>query len=721
MTLREATSFCRICTGGCGLRMKIDEDERIVDIRGDRENPMTDGYACFKGLQAEEAHHGASRLLHPLKRQPDGTFARIGREQALDEIADRIRPMIEAEGPEALALFLGGGATMTATANAMHTSFMEAVGSPQIFSTLTIDQSAKIISFERMGGWAAGVQDLDQSDVLLLFGANPLVSHATVGVMSADPTKRLKKARARGLKLICVDPRRSETARHADVFLQPIPGQDSAIAAGLIRLILAEGWEDRQFCADHVGSDRMEALRAAVAPFDEAYVERRAGIEPGSLRAAASLFARESGSGAAFTATGPSMAPFSNLTQHLVDGLNVICGRFRRAGDRYIVSMLSPPMPVHAEVIAAPRSWQHVPPSRIRGVGRLGGERLTATLAEEILTPGPGQIKCLVVDGGNPATGVPDQRRMVEALEKVDLLVTIDPYMTATAQLSDYILPPLMQLERADIPLNIPGFPLFPDAWAQYASPVLKPPAGSELIDDWYFYWSIARRLGIAIDFQGKGLLDKDRAPSSDDLIDIMLAGSRITLQELKQYPSGKVYDLPECRVLPRRTAADDRFDVMPSDVAEELRDFRSRDIEPGNIRSNGERFTHLLSSRRSRDVMNSIGTQLRTVLARMPANPAYLNPRDLAVMGMEPGDHVEIESDFGRIEASVQSDDGVRPGVISMSHGWGSLPDRDGHAGSCVNLLISTERDVEPLNAMPRMSAVPVNIRLIARSVAAA
>jgi anaerobic selenocysteine-containing dehydrogenase len=721
MTLREATSFCRICTGGCGLRMKIDENERIVDIRGDRENPMTDGYACFKGLQAEEAHHGASRLLHPLKRQPDGSFARIGVEQALDEIADRIRPMIEAEGPEALALFLGGGATMTATANAMHTSFMEAVGSPQIFSTLTIDQSAKIISFERLGGWAAGVQDLDQSEVLLLFGANPLVSHATVGVMSADPTKRLKKARARGLKLICVDPRRSETARHADVFLQPIPGQDSAIAAGLIRLILSEGWEDKQFCADHVGGDRMEALRAAVAAFDEAYVERRAGIEPGSLRAAASLFARESRSGAAFTATGPSMAPFSNLTQHLVDCLNVICGRFRRAGDRYIASMLSPPLPVHAEVIAAPRSWEDVPPSRIRGVGRLGGERLTATLAEEILTPGAGQIKCLVVDGGNPATGVPDQRRMVEALEKVDLLVTIDPYMTATAQLSDYILPPLMQLERADIPLNIPGFPLFPDSWAQYASPVLRPPTGSELINDWYFYWSIARRLGIAIDFQGKAVLDTDRAPSSDDLIGIMLDGSRITLDELKRHPSGKVYDVADCRVLPGRPEADARFDVIPSDVAEELRDFRSREIEPGDIRSNGERFTHLLSSRRSRDVMNSIGTQLRTVLARMPANPAYLNPRDLAVMGMEPGDHVEIESDFGRIEASVQPDDGVRPGVISMSHGWGSLPDRDGHAGSCVNLLISTERDVESLNAMPRMSAVPVNIRLIARSVVAA
>lgn len=719
--MREATSFCRICTGGCGVRMKIDENDHIVDIRGDRENPMTDGYACFKGLQAEEAHHGPARLLHPLKRQPNGEFVRIGLEQALDEIADRIRPMIEAEGPEVLALFLGGGATMTATANAMHTSFMEAIGSPQIYSTLTIDQSAKIISFERMGGWAAGVQDLNQSEVLMLFGANPLVSHATVGVMSADPTKRLKKARARGLKLICVDPRRSETARHADVFLQPIPGQDSAIAAGMIRLILAEHWEDGAFCAEYVGSERMDALRVAVEPFREAYVEGRAGLEAGTLRAAASLFARDCRSGAAFTATGPSMAPFSNLTQHLVDCLNVICGRFQRAGDRYVVSMLSPPTPVHAEVIAAPRSWQEVPPSRIRGVGRLGGERLTATLADEILVPGPGQIKCLVVDGGNPATGVPNQRRMVEALEKVDLLVTIDPYMTATAQLSDYVLPPLMQFERADLPLNIPGFPLFPDSWAQYTPPILKPPAGSELIEDWYFYWSIARRLGIAINFQGKSVLDLEHAPGSDDLIDIILAGSRVTLDELKRYPSGKVFDVPDCRVLPKRADATACFDVMPMDVAEELLLFQASETGIGHLRSNGQHFTHLLSSRRSRDVMNSIGTQLGTVLARMPANPAFLNPRDLAVLGMAPGDHVEIESDFGRIEASVQSDDAVRPGVISMSHGWGSLPDRDTHAGSCVNLLISTERDVEPINAMPRMSAVPVNIRLIARSVVAA
>jgi anaerobic selenocysteine-containing dehydrogenase len=712
MALREAISFCRICTGGCGLRMTIDEEERIVDIRGDKLHPMTKGYACFKGLQAEEAHHGAARLLHPLKRQPDGQFVRIPLEQALDEIAARMRPLLDSDGPEAIALFVGGGATMTASANAMTTSFMAALGSPQIYSTLTIDQSAKIVSFERLGGWAAGVQDLDQSEVLLLFGANPLVSHATVGVMSADPTRRLKKARERGLKLICVDPRRSETARHADIFLQPVPGQDAAIAAALLRLILAEGWEDRDFCDRHVGAEGLNALREAVAPFTEALVERRAGLVPGQLAAAARLFAKDSRSGAAFTATGPSMAPFSNLTQHLMDCLNVVCGRFRRPGDRLVVSMLSPPAPVHAEVIAPPRSWQAAAPSRIRGVGRLGGERLSATLAEEILTPGKGQVRCLVVDGGNPATGMPDQRRIVEALRALDLLVTIDPYMTPTAQLSHYVLPPLMQLERADLPLNIPGFPLFPDNWAQYAPPALKPPAGSELLEDWYFYWSIACRLGLTIVYQGKTALDMTTAPGTETLLEIILAGSRVTLDELKSHPSGKVFDLPDCRVQPARPEATARFDLMPDDVREECRRFLAADSEPGNIVSHGRHFTHLLSSRRLRDAMNGIGTNLKSVLARTPANAAYLNPADMAALAIATGDRIEIASDYGRIYATAQRDETVRPGVVSVSHGWGSLPDADTHPGVCVNLLVDSTRDVEAVNAMPRMSAVPVNIR---------
>src|SRR5215510_14178632 len=177
MELREATSFCRICLAACGVRLTIDENDKIVRIRGDREQPMSRGYACFKGLQAEDAHHGSARLLRPLKRCSGGSFVHIPLEQALDEIADRMRILIERDGPDSIGLYVGNGGIYNAAAYAMHYSFMAALGSPQHYTTVTIDQSAKLVSFERMGGWAAGVQGIEAADVFMVFGCNPLVSH----------------------------------------------------------------------------------------------------------------------------------------------------------------------------------------------------------------------------------------------------------------------------------------------------------------------------------------------------------------------------------------------------------------------------------------------------------------------------------------------------------------------------------------------------------------
>jgi anaerobic selenocysteine-containing dehydrogenase len=709
--LRQVHSFCRICSGGCGTLLTVDEADRIVEIRGDKSQPMSRGYACAKGLQAEENHHGPDRLLRPLQRTGSGTFADLPLTEALDQIAERLQRIVSEHGPEAFGMYVGGGSAFNATWLPMQASFMQAMGSPQLFSTLTIDQSAKVISFERMGAWAAGTNDLDESDVVLILGANPLVSHG-LPVMAADPVRRLKRAKAQGKKIICIDPRRTETAQFADLVLQPLPGQDVAIMAGLIRLILANGWEDQDFCARHIGAQRMADLRAAVEPFGEELVARRAGLEPGQLLAAAQMFARDSRKGGAYCGTGPCMAPFGNTTQHLVDCLTFICGRVKRAGDRALTDMIGPQYPLHAEVIPPPRSYAALPPSRIRGAGALGGERLTSTLAEEILTPGPGQIRALFVVGANPIVGIPNQRLITEAFRSLDLLVTVDPFMTETARLSHYVLAPPMMYEREDLPLSLAGYPLYPENWTQYTDAVCAPPAGSDVMEETLMLWEIAKRLGISIFYDGKEDLGLGERPTREQLLKIRLRGSRFTLDDLKALPSGIVVDTPDLVIHEARPEAQAWLDPMPDDVAAEVAEFLASTPEHLTPGADGKpRFSHLLSSRRMRELFCSSGRHLTETRKRRPYNPAFLSPSDMGEMNLQNRDRIRISSEFGTIEAFAETDEALRPGVVSLAHGFGGLPGDDPDNGACVNLLIDTRSQVEPINAMPRMSGIPVNI----------
>jgi len=708
MENRTFTSFCRICAGCCGLKITVDENDKILDVRGDKDNAMTKGYACFKGLAIEDTHHSKARLLQPLKRQGDGSFAPIPLEEALDEIAQRLKDIISRGGVDAVGLFAGGAGVQNSSAYAMQKSFMSTLGSSQSYSTVTIDQSAKLVSFERMGGWAAGLPGLDQSDVLLLIATNPLVSLGAIGSLLVDPARRLKRAKARGLKLIVIDPRRTETARHADLFVQPLPGQDAAIAAALLRIILDQEWYDKDFCARYVGEEGLQTLRMAVEPFTSELVEERAKLESGQLRAVAEMFARDNKRGHAMACTGTNMSPFSNVAQHMVDCLNVVCGRFRRPGDQVVVDMLSPEMPVRAEVIAPPRSWQAVCPSRIRGVGRLFGEKLSGTLAEEILTPGVGQIKALIVDGANIANAMPDHARMVEALHSLELLVCIEPYMTVTARFAHYIFPPKLQFERADLPSSVSGFTLMLDNFSQYAPAVLNPPKGSTVIDDWYFFWSIAKRLGLQIIYDGKTPLDMNNEPTTDELLSIRLTGARVSLKELKQYPSGKMFEPLSGVVIPGEQNGA-KFDVMPDDVADELRQFFDEVI---NIPDDGvnKNYKFLLSCRRMQNMFCTLGTHLDSFLKKTPENPMLINPVDLQALRINSGETVNVLSEHGRITAIARADETMKPGVISIAHGWGGQPGDDVASHPCVNRLIDSTRS-EAVNAMPWMSAIPVNV----------
>ncbi len=695
-------SFCRLCMGHCGVVVTTDDAGRLVDIRGDHHDPQTMGYACFKGMKSTEAHNSPDRILQPLKRQPDGSFNPIPTEQALDEIAAAMAAIIERDGAEAVAGYKGGGAFFTSSSVTMMNELLAAIGSPKAFSSVTIDQSSKAVALGRIGIWPGGRDPFNRGDVCLLVGANPLVTISTNNFDNRNPLKRLKDARARGMKLIVIDPRRTETARFADVLLQPLPGEDVAVLAGLIHIILAQGWEDRAFCDQH--ADDLEALRRAVAPFDPDHVAARADVPVDTLHEAARVFAHDASRGAASSATGPDMAPFPNLAEHLIEALNVICGRFVRAGETVPnPGAIKARYPRAAQVVPAPRWWEQGYKSRIGDYGLIDGELPTGILADEILQPGEGRVRCLIVHGGNPASAVPDQHKIVRALESLELLVTVEPTMTTTAQLSDYILPPTLQYERADLPLFLYEELVTPEAYTRFTPAVASPPAGSDVRDDHYYFWSLARRLGVTLNYWEQAL-DMTTAPDTEALLAIAARHAAVPFEKIRTAERGLYIE--EQQVL-APTPADNshRFALMPDDVARELAQAYGAAQEPGR--------PYRMAVRRHRDTLNSACRDLPSIRQRISSNRAYLNSRDMRREGLANGDPVSIRSDHGVIAARAELDPDLRPGVVSITHGFGQLPGEGEYdeVGSNTNLLISTDRNLASINAMPRMSAIPVSL----------
>ncbi len=706
--MRVEKSYCRLCFGFCGVNVAIDDHDRVVEVRGDHDNPATQGYACVKGLDIPAALYGPRRILRPLKRVGD-TQVPIGLDQALDEIANKMRAIIDEEGAQSLAFFRGTGTFGSNIAIFSFPGLAEAVGG-QKYSTMTIDQSAKWVTMDRLGTWGAGKQPFEDSDVWLFAGSNPLVSVYSWHTPAQNPAKALKKARARGTKIIVIDPRECEMARFADIHLQIYPGEDAAVAAGLIHVILANGWEDKAFCERHVrGLDR---LRDLVAPFTPETVAARAGIAAEDLVAAADLFARQSRRGSVGTGTGVNMSPFPNLAEHLYECIGVICGRFLREGEALPNPgvLVDRPVP-RAEVQGPARTFESMPRSRVRGAVRLMGESATPTLAEDILEPGPGRIRGLLISGANPVKAMPDTDVVVKAFKALDLLVAIEPFHTATSRMADFVLPPRILFEHADIPFGLEMTNLS-IPYTQYAAPLVPDPPDSELCDEGYIAWALAKRLGVTLNFMGVDL-DMEQAPSDDDFLAIMARNSSIPFEELKRTSvGGRIYDLP-AKIVAAASDSGGRFAVMPDDVAEELRAFTASTPVAEKV-GNGGDFDLRMISRRIREVSNTSYHDFPTARARTPYNPLCMNPLDLSRRGLREGDAVAVVSDNGRVPAVVRADGTLKPGVVSMTHGFGGDP---GEAvdylerGASISPLISLSRDCEPLQAMPRMSGIPVRV----------
>jgi anaerobic selenocysteine-containing dehydrogenase len=312
---------------------------------------------------------------------------------------------------------------------------------------------------------------------------------------------------------------------------------------------------------------------------------------------------------------------------------------------------------------------------------------------------------------------VPDQRGITKALRQLDLLVCVEPFMTNTARLAHYVIPPKLMFERADLPSRDYESYIMFQPYAQYSAAVATPPAGSEVVDDWFVFWDLARRLGKTVVFDGVPL-DMGAAPTTDALLKILARHGSVSFEELRRHPEGKIFEVEPMTVQPGGASNTARFDVMPDDIERELMQTLNEvqalnESQAPNEVPSMPGFTHRLAVRRVRDVQNTMYHHLPAIRRRMPFNPAFVHPEDLAAQELVEGQCVTIVSAHGRIRAIVQADPTLRRGVVSIPHGWGPMPDEElePYRGANPNQLLSATVGIDPINAMPVMSAVPVRI----------
>jgi len=708
-------AICRVCTNCCALKVEV-EDGIVRSVKGNPANPAYRGFTCIKGrLQTKYLRH-PDRLLHSLKRMPDGSFARISPEQAMDEVAAKLTGIVEAHGPHAVATYMSGAlASQMGPASWALYSLAGKIGTKFAMDPNTLDKGGKKIAQVLHGRWMARAQGFDRPEVALLIGSNPMV--ACTGFPAGNPGLWYKDRVKAGMKPIIIDPRRTELTDRAFIHMQARPGHDSEILAAIIHVIIAEELYDAAFLAENV--DGLEALRAAVKPFTPERAAAIAGIEADDIVLTARTFAGAK-RGFVMAGTGPSMSAMGSLVEYLVLCLETLCGHWLREGEVVAAAPALSPTPRYKAQAEPPKPWA-VEPMRVRGLSISAAGVPLSTIADEILMPGPGQLRALI-SGGNPASSFPNQPKVARALRELDLLVQFDVWMSHTAELADYIIVPPMPLEMPDATFILEfttqlgvGYG-YGNSYAQYSPAVATPPPGAELIEQWRFLVGVGERMGFAFsqpDAEGveHGVTAET---SSDQVLELLAAKGRIPFAQVKANPGGTVFPDPPVHVLPRDEGWEGRLDIGN---AEMMADLAAIDREGARRHADDDAFPLRLLCRRERHVYNTACNFEATNRGRH-YNPAFMHPEDLAELGLVEGDEIRIESALDSVPAIVAAETNLRRGMVSMAWGFGRGKDRDGdfrRIGSSPNRLIPDDVIFDRYTGQPRMSNVPVRVVRIA------
>ncbi|MCG5431906.1 molybdopterin-dependent oxidoreductase [Mycobacterium sp. MYCO198283] len=700
------------------------EDGRLTALRPDRDHPLSAGFACQKGIAFAEVQNDPDRVTTPLRRRPDGTFEPVDWDTALDDIATRLAAIHRRHGAGALGWYLGNPGTFSYSHLLWLGALVAGFGPRMhLFTAGSQDINNRFVASQLLYGspLAIPVPDIPHTDLLVVLGANPVVSHGSA-VTQPRIRDRMHDIVRRGGRVVVVDPRRTETAAQFE-WLPIVPDGDAFLLLSLLQVMFDESLVDHAAVAARV--DGLGWLQRLVAPFPPDVTAPHTGVEPGVVRRLARDLAATRRA-AVYGRVGTSVGENGTLTTYLLDAVNLIAGNLDVEGGAMFGSF---GLPGERWLLAAAgavlRRRYDRSRSRIGGFGSVLGSEPAGVMAKEITTPGRGQVRALVVSAGNPVLSVPNGAELEDALRSLELMVGIDLYVTETTAHCDYVLPATTMYEREDFPLP---FTLLNTTPFRQATEAVVAPAG-QARPEWEIIDALAQRLwrrtpalaGMAVMRKALSALGTRLSPRLllDALIRLSAGGDRFGLRPGGLTLRRLLADHPHGTVLAPQLRAG-MLDVVSAYRGRRVRlahNVIGDEVAALGDRRRPEQFPLRLIGKRELRSENSWMHNAPTLLRGHRGQTALMHVKDAAVVGVSDGDRIGVVSEHGRIELAVTTTEDIVEGVIAVPHGWGHRGTggwRLANAAGGVNvnqLMSSAAADLEALAGMARLTGVPVRV----------
>lgn len=722
-SIEHKTTFCRICEPLCGMVATV-EDGRLVALRPDREHPLSAGFACQKGIAFTEVVNDPDRVTTPLRRTPSGGFEPVSWVEALADIANRLSGIHRHDGSGAVGWYMGNPAAFSYSHVFGVMAFIKGIGRrSHYFTSSSQDTSNRLAASQFLYGTltAVPIPDLTRTDLLVMIGANPVVSH---GSFLTAPRIRdsMHDIVKRGGRVVVVDPRKTETAAQFE-WLGIVPDSDAYFLLSLLQVLFAENLVDRRIAGAQ--ADGLDWLAGQCAAFTPETTARLTGIEPATVRALARDLAATPHA-ALYGRFGTSVGRNGTLTAYLIDAVNLVSGKLDRPGGS-VFSTLGIPGQRWGTVVmgAASRSAYRRKRSRIGGFGSVAAAEPATLMAKEILTPGKRQIKALFVSAGNPVLSVPNGDELAAAMCRLELSVALDLYRTETSALCDYILPVTTMYERDDFAVVFQTFQATPFRQATEAviEPVGQARTEWDIITDLIGRMSTCTAmfsvLGVAAKAAARLGRRLDPRPFVDMMIRLADGGDRFGLRRGGLSFTGLTRDHPHGVVVAPHIRTGVLADVVAyrggrvrlehADIADEIDRLGARREDPA--------FPLRLIGMREPRSENSWMHNAPMLMRGDRVHRALMHTDDAGERGIAEGEPVNVRSPHGKITLPVTLTADIVPGTIAIPHGWGHdgtggwrLANRTG--GVNVNQLMSSDpADVERLAGMAWLTGVPVEV----------